>query len=119
MFVCPTNVLAQKNEENGITLNKFFSIGMTEDSKMAKFDDSPYDTIVFDEIFFYNIRNLTRIKTYCENNPEKIIIATGDTNQLETIDLEPVQLRRIHQLLHRLDLRESHAFQGEQEAEGQ
>jgi len=54
---------------------------------MAKFDDSPYDTIVFDEIFFYNIRNLTRIKRYCEDHPEKIIIATGDTNQLETIDV--------------------------------
>ena len=67
--------------------NKFFSIGVTEESKMAKFDDSPYDTKVLDEIFFYNIRNLTRIKRYCESNPEKIIIATRDTNQLETTDV--------------------------------
>ena len=58
---------------------------MTEESTLAKFDDSPYDTIVFDEIFFYNIKNMARIKRYCENNPEKIIIATRDTNQLETI----------------------------------
>jgi hypothetical protein len=44
LFVCPTNVLEQNYGENGITLNKFLSIGMTEDSKMAKFDDSPYDS---------------------------------------------------------------------------
>ena len=50
LFVCPTNVLAKKYDENGITLHKFFSIGMMGDSKIAKFDDRPYDTIVFDEI---------------------------------------------------------------------
>ncbi len=33
-------------------------MGMTEDSKMAKFDDSPYDTIVFDEIFFGSVKKL-------------------------------------------------------------
>ena len=58
---------------------------MTEDSKLKRFDDSPYDTIVFDEIYFHDIRKLARIKHYCEKHPEKIIIATGDTNQLETI----------------------------------
>ena len=30
---------------------------------------------------------LAKIKKYSENNPDKIIIATGDTCQLETIDL--------------------------------
>ena len=30
---------------------------------------------------------LAKIKRYSENNPDKIIIATGDTCQLETIDL--------------------------------
>jgi hypothetical protein len=59
---------------------------MTEDSKMAKFDDSVYDTIVFDEIFFSSVRKLARIKRYCDEHPDKIIIATGDTNQLECID---------------------------------
>ena len=53
---------------------------------MAKFDDSGYDTIVFDEIFFCSVRNLARIKRYGESNPDKIVIATGDTDQLECID---------------------------------
>ena len=35
---------------------------------------------------------LTKIKRYAENNPTKIILATGDTNQLETIDLVSNQI---------------------------
>ena len=73
---------------------------------MAKFDDSPFDTIVFDEIFFSCVRKLARIKRYCEERPEKIVIATGDTNQLECIDLrhKPARLRRLLQQVRRHDL---------------
>ena len=59
---------------------------------MAKFDDSAYDVIVFDEILFANIRMLAKIKRYSEKNPHKIILATGDTNQLESIDLVSDQI---------------------------
>ena len=86
LFVCPTNKLATNYGADGCTLNKFFSIGMTEETKMARFDDSSYDVVVFDEIFFASIRKLARIKRYCDEHPEKIVLATGDTNQLETID---------------------------------
>ena len=40
----------------------------------------------FDEIFFSSIRKLARIKRYCEEHPDRIVIATGDTSQLESID---------------------------------
>jgi hypothetical protein len=94
LFVCPTNKLAQNNLENGCTLNAFFSVGMTDDatSRMSKFDDSKYDVIVFDEIFFANVQMMAKIKRYSENNPAKIILATGDTQQLETIDLVSNQI---------------------------
>ena len=59
---------------------------------MAKFDDSAYDVIVFDEILFANVRMLAKIKRYSEKNPHKIILATGDTNQLESIDLVSDQI---------------------------
>ncbi len=59
---------------------------------MSKFDNSPYDVIVFDEIYFASIRMLAKIKRYSELNPHKIILATGDTNQLETIDLVSNQI---------------------------
>ncbi|MFM7986711.1 MAG: hypothetical protein ACKPKO_46090, partial [Candidatus Fonsibacter sp.] len=86
LFVCPTNKLANNYKEHGCTINRFFGIGLTESTKLAKFDDSGYDTIVFDEIFFCSVRNLARIKRYCESNPDKIVVATGDTDQLECID---------------------------------
>ena len=86
LFVCPTNKLHSNYGVNGCTLNRFFSIGMTDQTKMAKFDDSPYDTIVFDEIFFSSVRKLARIKRHCDTHPEKIVLATGDTKQLESID---------------------------------
>jgi len=87
LFVCPTNKLAQNNNEHGITLHNFFGIGMHADRMVSKFDASGYDVIVFDEIYFANIRMLVRIRNYCLANPDKIIVATGDTNQLECIDL--------------------------------
>jgi len=86
LFVAPTNKLASNYGQNGCTINRFFSIGMTDQSKMAKFDDSPYDTIVFDEIFFSSVRKLARIKRYMDTHPEKIILSTGDTRQLESIE---------------------------------
>ena len=85
LFVCPTNKLAQNSKNNGVTLNKFFSVGMEEDGIVAKFDDTIYDVIVFDEIYFVDIHMLSRIKKYSETNLDNIIIATGDTNQLETV----------------------------------
>ena len=84
LFVCPTNKLAINHK--GITINKLFGFGMTSDIKMSKFDDSDYDVIVFDEIYFYSIGMLQKIKRYCENNIDKIILATGDMNQLEAIE---------------------------------
>ena len=90
LFVCPTNKLVQNNRENGVTLNQFFGVGMSEDggvTRISKFDDKPFDVIVFDEIYFASVRMLAKIKRYSEVNPEKIVLATGDTDQLEAIDL--------------------------------
>ena len=49
LFVCPTNKLATNNK--GITIDKLFGFGMTDDIKMSKFDDSGYDVVVFDDLF--------------------------------------------------------------------
>ena len=61
LFVVPTNKLAQNNKENGVTLNQFFGVGISSEQKMSKFDDSDYDTIVFDEI--YLDRKSTRLNS--------------------------------------------------------
>ena len=87
LFVCPTNKLVQKYGSSGVTINRFFSISIKNtESKIEKFDDSAYDTIVFDEIYFSDIQKMARIKKYCDANPDKIIIATGDTSQLQPIN---------------------------------
>ena len=83
LFVCPTNKLANNYKEHGCTVNKFFGVGLTEGTNMSKFDNIGYNTIVFDEIFFCSVRNLARIKRYCENNPDKTVVATGDTDKRE------------------------------------
>ena len=66
-FICPTNRLSANYGVSGVTLNKFLGIGVSEDSKMARLDDSSYDTIVFDEIFFASRRKLARIILRREN----------------------------------------------------
>jgi hypothetical protein len=86
LFVCPTNVLVQNYKECGVTVNKFFSMSVDIDDFMSKFDSSDYDVIVFDEIYMSCILKLRKIKQYSESNQNKIIIATGDTCQLEPIE---------------------------------
>ena len=85
-FVGPTDKLVQKYGDAGVTVNRFFSIGINANTKMRMFDDSDYDTIVFDEIYMSDVHKLARIRKYCDENPDKIIIATGDTSQLEPIN---------------------------------
>lgn len=53
---------------------------------MEKEDTSYFDVIVFDEIYFHNVGKWALIWNYCKNNPDKIVIATGDTKQLKNPD---------------------------------
>ena len=89
LFICPTNELAEKYGKDGITINKFFGFGISEEEQkfMKKFDASEYDTIVFDEIFFNNVKVLSKILNYVKRNTDKIIIATGDTQQLAPVEV--------------------------------
>jgi hypothetical protein len=72
---------------DAVTLNTFFSMGVTEEQRMKKFDDSEYDCIVFDEIFNHNVYGLRYIRKYILDNTEKIILGAGDIHQLEAVEL--------------------------------
>jgi hypothetical protein len=85
LFVCPTNKLTQKYGNDGVTLNKFFGLSVSDEERLTKFDFGNYDTIIFDEIYFSSIQKLAKIKQFCDNNPDIIVIATGDTAQLPPI----------------------------------
>ena len=79
-----TNVLVQKYND-AATINEFFGFGIDENMKVCKFDDSSYDVMAFAEIVFSDVSNLRRIRNYVDNNTNKILIATGDTDQLKPI----------------------------------
>ena len=57
LFVVPTNRLLQEKEVEATTYNKFFSIAVHEDvgEKLPQYGYSPYDVIVFDEIYICQI----------------------------------------------------------------
>ena len=61
-------------------------MGITDEERISKIDTSLYDVIVFDEIYLVGIQKLVNIEQFCLNNPDKIIIATGDTSQLPPIN---------------------------------
>ena len=82
LFVVPTNNLKQECGVEAMTINKSFGISYG-DERLEKFDYSDVDVIVFDEIYFHNPAKWGLIWDFCLNNPDKIVIATGDTNQLK------------------------------------
>ena len=82
LFVVPTNNLKQECGVEAMTIHKLFGISYG-DERLEKFDYSGFDVIVFDEIYFHNPAKWALIWDFCLNNPDKIVVATGDTNQLK------------------------------------
>ena len=82
LFVVHSNELGQQCGCEWATINKFFSISFG-DERLTKFDYSVYDVIVFDEIYFHNVGKWALIWDFERNNPDKIVLATGDTKQLK------------------------------------
>ena len=82
LFVVPTNNLKQECGAEAKTINKFFGISYG-DERLEKCDYSDIDVIVFDEIYFHNVGKWALIWDFCKNNPDKIVLATGDTKQLK------------------------------------
>ena len=52
---------------------------------MKELDYSEFNVFVFDEIYCNDIHILNRIKKFIDNNKDKIIIATGDSEQLKPV----------------------------------
>ena len=87
-FVVPTNRLLQEKTGNleATTYNKFFSIAVDSDEKLAPYDHSFFDVICFDEVLMANRFILNKVRLFCLKHPEKIIIGTGDVNQLQSVE---------------------------------
>ena len=86
LIISPYNALCQENNKNGfdgITYDKLFGlvVNVKEVPNFNKVDISEYDYIVFDEIMLYNVKQLMNIMYFIDLNPNKRIIATGDSDQ--------------------------------------
>ena len=90
LFVMPNNRQLQEKLCDGLeatTYNKFFSVAVDDErGKMPKFDYSPYDVIVFDEVFMLGTFWKNKIRLFNKDNPNKIRILTGDTKQLPSLE---------------------------------
>ena len=93
LFVMPNNRQLQEKLCGGleaVTYNTFFSVAVDVDDaecgKLPRFDYSPYDVNVFDEVFMLGTFWKNRIRMFNKDNPDKIGILTGDTKQLQSLE---------------------------------
>ena len=89
LFVVPTNKLLQEKEVEATTYNKFFSIAVHEDvgEKLPAFDYSPFNVVVFDEVYMSNLYVLDKVRRFIKENPDIIVIGTGDVKQLQGVEV--------------------------------
>ena len=78
LFVVPTNTLADKYR-----LKKFKTITIF---KFQRIDIEKFDVVVFDEILFCSISAFITVQKCISLYPDKTIIGTGDSLQLEAVE---------------------------------
>ena len=89
LFVVPTNRLLKEKEVEATTYNKFFSIAVHEDvgEKLPAFDYSPFNVVVFDEVYMSNLYVLDKVRRLIKENPDIIVIGTGDVKQSQGVEV--------------------------------
>ena len=89
LFVVPTNRLLQEKEVEAATYNKFFSIAVHEDvgEKLPASDYTPFNVVVFDEVYMSNLYVLDKVRRFIKENPDIIVIGTGDVKQLQGVEV--------------------------------
>jgi len=93
LIVCPFNTLCQELKSQGhtaITLNELLAIRVDAQQycKSTPYNVSEFDVICFDEILLYDPFKLKQIDNFMKQYKEKKFIATGDTDQLEPIQMQ-------------------------------
>ena len=89
LFAVPTKRILQEKEVEATTYNKFFSIRVHEDvgEKLPAFDYSPFNVVVFDEVYTSNLYVLDEARRLIKDNPVIIVIGTGDVKQLQGVEI--------------------------------
>jgi len=88
LFVTPFNTLSIENKKDGIesiTFNNLVgqAVVETDKNKNKQYDVSSFKTVVFDEIFLHNAKNLSTIAKYINTHPTIKFLAAGDPDQLQ------------------------------------
>ena len=89
LFVVPTSRLLTEKDVEAATYNKFFSIAVHENKgeKLPAFDYSPFNVVVFDEVYMSNLYVLDKVKQCIKNSPDIIAIGMGDVKQLQGVEV--------------------------------
>ena len=69
-----------------------FLVFFSDDEKIEHLDCADTDVIVFDEIIFHNVGKWSLVWDFCLNNPDKIVVVTGDTKQLKILKAKVMSL---------------------------
>ena len=83
-----------------MTLNMLLGIHLDDNKKMNKKDISKYKWNVFDEIYLYNPDELKLIHKFINKHSDKIILATGDTNQLKSFGYDSNNIENLQQYIN-------------------
>ena len=55
--------------------------------KLSVFDYSPFNVVVFDNIYMSNLYVLDKVRRFIKENLDIIVFATGDVKQLQSIEV--------------------------------
>ena len=55
--------------------------------KLSVFDYSPFNVVVFDNVYMSNLYILDKVRRFIKENLDIIVIATGDVKQLQGVEV--------------------------------
>ena len=55
--------------------------------KLSVFDYSPFNVVVFDNVYMSNLYVLDKVRRFIKENLDIIVIATGDVKQLQDVEV--------------------------------
>lgn len=101
LFITPWNSQKQDLVKKGftaITLYNLLGLRLNGENyeKSKQYDVSPFEWIVFDEIYLYSVSDKERVNNFMNENNDLKYGATGDPNQLDPIESLSIESQEYH-----------------------
>lgn len=81
---------------DAITIDKLFGLIVNNEDEYKNYNVNEYDVICFDEIYSNDFNKINKIYEFINKHLDKIIIASGDVNQLEFIGAKPNNIKDVN-----------------------